>query len=362
VALSGLVRDQYGKKMSKSKGNGVDPLEWMDKFGSDAVRFGLLRGANPGADQAVAEDWIAGARNFANKVWNATRYALMNGAYVPERLPAADRLTVEDRWILSRLNEVVAEVDGLYEDFQFAKAMDALYHFAWDEVFDWYLELTKLRLPIGVAADDPAADTARAVLGHVLDVTLRLLHPAVPYLTETLWTKLTGRESIVIAEWPAADPARIDQAAEASIELLQGVVTEVRRFRTDQGLKDRQKVAARLVFGDDRLAGHEPAIRLLNWLTPAEDGFAPTATLALANATVELDTSGAIDVSAERKRLEKDLATARKEVELANGKLGNEAFLAKAPDAVVDKIRKRLAEAEADVTRLAAQLAALPAA
>ena len=193
IVLSGLVRDQYGKKMSKSKGNVVDPLEWMDKYGSDAVRFGLLRGANPGTDQAIAEEWIEGARNFCNKVWNATRFALMNGAYVPAELPAADRLTVEDRWILSRLNEVVAEADALYEDFQFAKTMEVLYHFAWDEVCDWYIELAKLRLPIGVADDDPAADTARAVLGHVLDVMLRLLHPVVPYLTETLWTALTGR-------------------------------------------------------------------------------------------------------------------------------------------------------------------------
>src|SRR5207248_6896922 len=124
VVLSGLVRDQFGKKMSKSKGNVVDPLEWMDKYGSDAVRFGLLRGANPGADQAIAEDWIAGARNSANKIWNATRFAMMNGTYVPTELPAADRLTVEDRWVLSRLNEVVAEVDALLEDFQFAKAME----------------------------------------------------------------------------------------------------------------------------------------------------------------------------------------------------------------------------------------------
>jgi valyl-tRNA synthetase len=366
VALSGLVRDQFGKKMSKSKGNGIDPIEWMDKFGSDAVRFGMARGANPGADQAVAEDWIAGARNFTNKVWNATRYALMNGAYVPEALPSADKLTVEDRWILSRLAEVTAEVDAFYEDFQFAKAMDALYHFAWDEVFDWYIELTKLRLPIGVTDDDPEADTARAVLGHVLDVTLRLLHPVVPYVTETLWTALTGRESIVVAEWPTADLSRVDTAAEESIALLQDVVTEVRRFRADQGVKPSQKVASRLTFSDPRLAAHEAAIRMLNRLTaPGEQdgaGFTPTATLPLTSATVELDTSGTIDVAAERKRLEKDLATARKEVELANAKLGNEAFLAKAPDAVVDKIRTRLAEAEADVVRLGAQLAALPAA
>ena len=365
VVLSGLVRDQFGKKMSKSKGNVVDPLEWMDKYGSDAVRFGLLRGANPGTDQAIAEDWIQGARNFANKVWNATRFAMMNGAFVPAELPAADRLTVEDRWILSRLNEVVAEVDALYEDFQFAKAMEALYHFAWDEVCDWYIELSKLRLPLGVSADDPGAQTARAVLGHVLDVMLRLLHPVVPYVTETLWTALTGRESIVIAEWPKADPSRVDADAEAVIAAVRAVVTEVRRFRTDQGVKDTQRVTARLTLTDARLAGQEPAIRLLNRLTaPQEEGagFHATATLTVPGAKVELDTSGTIDVAAERKRLEKGLATARKEVEQATAKLGNAEFLAKAPDAVVDKIRKRLADAEGDLARLGAQLDALPSA
>jgi len=195
-------------------------------------------------------------------------------------------------------------------------------------------------------------------------VTLRLLHPVVPYVTETLWTALTGRESVVIAEWPTADLSRVDTAAEESIALLQDVVTEVRRFRADQGVKPSQKVASRLTFSDPRLAEHEAAIRMLNRLTAPEDGagFTPTATLPLTSATVELDTSGTIDVAAERKRLEKDLAVAHKEVELANAKLGNEAFLAKAPDAVVDKIRTRLAEAEADVVRLGAQLAALPAA
>jgi valyl-tRNA synthetase len=243
--------------------------------------------------------------------------------------------------------------------------MEALYHFAWDEVCDWYIELSKLRLPLGVSADDPDAQTARAVLGHVLDVMLRLLHPVVPYVTETLWTALTGRESIVIAEWPRADLARVDAGAEAVIEAVQAVVTEVRRFRTDQGVKDTQRVAARLTLTDAKLAGQEPAIRLLNRLTtPERDGagFNATATLTVPGATVELDTSGTIDVAAERKRLEKGLATARKEVEQANAKLGNADFLAKAPDAVVEKIRKRLADAEGDIARLGAQLDALPAA
>src|SRR5919109_464547 len=143
VALHGMVRDQFGKKMSKSFGNAVNPLDWMDKYGSDALRFTLARGANPGVDVPIGEDWVQGSRNFANKIWNATRFALMNGATVDGPLPDASKMSATDRWILSRLNSVVAEVDALYEDFQFAKLSDALFHFAWDEVFDWYVELSK---------------------------------------------------------------------------------------------------------------------------------------------------------------------------------------------------------------------------
>ena len=141
IALHGLVRDKNGKKMSKSKGNVIDPLEFMDKYGSDALRFALARGANPGTDQALAEEWIAGARNFATKIWNATRFAIMNGANVKGLLPERSSLNHIDRWILDELDRTIASVDELYENFEFAKASESLYHFAWDEVCDWYLEL-----------------------------------------------------------------------------------------------------------------------------------------------------------------------------------------------------------------------------
>jgi valyl-tRNA synthetase len=142
IALHGMVRDQHGKKMSKSYGNAVDPLDWMDAYGSDALRFTLARGANPGVDVPIGEDWVQGSRNFINKVWNGVRFALSNNATAGS-VPARDALAPADRWILSRLNRTVAEVDAYYEDFQFAKATDALFHFAWDEVFDWYVELAK---------------------------------------------------------------------------------------------------------------------------------------------------------------------------------------------------------------------------
>ncbi|MFD6199907.1 valine--tRNA ligase [Streptomyces rubiginosohelvolus] len=355
IVLHGMVRDEHGKKMSKSFGNVVNPLDWMDKYGSDALRFTLARGANPGTDVPIGEDWVQGSAKFSNKIWNATRFALMNGATIEGELPSAEEMSVTDRWILSRLNKTVADVDAFYDDFQFAKISEALRHFAWDEVFDWYVELSKTTF---FAGGRPAEVSGR-VLGEVLDVMLRLLHPIVPFVTEALWTALTGRESIVIAEWPADSGFR-DDAAEKEIELVQQVVTEVRRFRNDQGLQPGQKVPAELTLTGTALAPHEAAMRQLLRLQPAGEGFHATASLPVAGATVALDLSGTIDVPAERKRLTKDLEAAQKEKAQATGKLGNEAFLAKAPDNVVDKIRGRLAKAEADIERIGAQLAALP--
>ncbi|MFG3137866.1 valine--tRNA ligase [Streptomyces sp. NPDC048211] len=355
IVLHGMVRDEHGKKMSKSFGNVVNPLDWMDKYGSDALRFTLARGANPGVDVPIGEEWVQGSAKFSNKIWNATRFALMNGATIEGELPSADEMSVTDRWILSRLNKTVAEVDAYYDDYQFSKLSESLRHFAWDEVFDWYLELSKTTF---FGGGRPAEVSGR-VLGEVLDVMLRLLHPVVPFVTETLWTALTGRESVVIAEWPKDSGFR-DDAAEKEIELVQQVVTEVRRFRNDQGLQPGQKVPAELTLTGTALAPHEAAMRQLARLQPAGEGFHATASLPIAGATVALDLSGTIDVGAERKRLTKDLEAAQKEKAQATGKLGNEAFLAKAPDNVVDKIRGRLAKAEADIERIAGQLAALP--
>ncbi|WP_318211196.1 MULTISPECIES: valine--tRNA ligase [unclassified Streptomyces] len=355
IAFHGMVRDEFGKKMSKSFGNTVNPLDWMDKYGSDALRFTLAKGANPGVDVPIGEDWVQASRNFANKIWNATRFAMMNGATVEGPLPDVADMSATDRWILSRLNKVVSEADAFYDDYQFAKLADALYHFAWDEVFDWYVELSKTTFFDG---GEQAKVSAR-VLGEVLDVTLRLLHPIVPFVTDTLWTTLTGGESLVVADWPKDSGFR-DEAAEKEIELVQQVVTEVRRFRSDQGLQPGQKVPARLDVTGTALAPHEAAIRQLLRLQPEGEGFSATASLPVAGATVALDLSGTIDVAAERKRLAKDLAAAEKEKAQANGKLGNEAFLAKAPDNVVDKIRTRLAKADEDIARIQTQLANLP--
>ncbi|MEU7905123.1 valine--tRNA ligase [Actinoplanes sp. NPDC049118] len=359
VALHGLVRDAHGKKMSKSFGNAVDPLDWIDRYGADATRFTLARGANPGSDVPISEEWCQGSRNFCNKLWNATRFALMNGATVEGDVPATSELSTVDKWILSRLQHVIAEVDEQLATYEFAKACDTLYHFAWDDVCDWYVELSK---PV-LATDGPEAARSRRVLGHVLDQLLRLLHPVIPFVTEELWTVLTGAESLVTSAWPVTDKARVDDVAEEELAALQKVVTEVRRFRSDQGLRPGQRVSAALTgLGNVGIDVHEPLIRSLARLdTPAAD-FAATATLAVTGGiTVDLDTRGTIDVAAERARLDKDRAVAEKEAAQCRAKLGNDAFVGKAPEQVVAKIKDRLATAEADLARIAAALKALPA-
>jgi valyl-tRNA synthetase len=355
VALHGLVRDQFGKKMSKSRGNTVDPLDWVDRFGADATRFTLARGANPGGDIAISEDWAAGSRNFVNKLWNAVRFALLNGARVPEGGLDPAALSVPDRWILSRLSTVIAEVDRQFEAFEFGKICDALYHFAWDEVFDWYVELAKVPL---TSDDADAADTTRQVLGFVLDQLLRLLHPVMPFVTEELWIALTGEESVMVSAWPRYSFA--DQAAEAEISSLMRLVTEIRRFRSDQGLRPGQRVAARLTgIEGTPLAGHEGRIRSLLRLDPPGDDFTASASVETEGITAELDVAGVIDVAAERRRMEKDLAAARAEAEQATRKLGNAEFTAKAPAAVVAKTRQRLEVAQADIARIEQRLASI---
>jgi valyl-tRNA synthetase len=386
IALHGMVRDAHGKKMSKTAGNTVDPLEWMDSYGADALRFTLARGANPGADSPISEEWVAGSRSFTTKLFNATKFALINGARVPETLPDRAGLTDADRWILDRTDQLVSEVDDLLEDFQFAKATEALYHFTWDEFCDWYVELSKVQLDAGVGMSDNAsldahvrrpgagvpqdadglrAESTREVLGHVLDVLLRLLHPTIPFVTELLWTTLTGRASLVVADWPKPSAGPWDERAAQRIESVQKLITEIRRFRSDQGLKPKQRVAARLSGMEALgLTDHVPAIRSLARVAEPADGFTSSASIEVGlgsgNVTVELDLSGAIDVEAERKRLAKDLAAAEKELSGTEKKLNNPAFTDKAPVDVVEKIKARRETARSDIERINSRLSALP--
>ena len=355
IALHGLVRDQFGKKMSKSRGNTVDPIEFMDKYGSDALRFTLARGANPGTDQALAEDWVAGSRNFATKLWNATRFGMLNGANVSGDLAPRKELNAIDNWILTRLDQTVADCDELFEKFEFAKACDLIYHFAWDDLCDWYLELSKSTF---TEAGAGAGKSAR-VLGEVLDQLFRLMHPVMPFITEELWCSLTNNESLMIASWPKSDLSTQDQASVKLVAKMREIVTEIRRFRNDQGIKSTAKVNAKFTgLKEAGLESYESALRHIVKCEAGGDKF--TAKTQIGNVTVEFDLTGAIDLVAERSRLSKDLQTAQKDRDTAKVKLDNEGFMAKAPMEVVTEIRERLAQTTEDIARITALLEKLP--
>ncbi|CAB4586318.1 unannotated protein [freshwater metagenome] len=355
IALHGLVRDQFGKKMSKSRGNTVDPIEFMDKYGSDALRFTLARGANPGTDQALAEDWVAGSRNFATKLWNATRFGMLNGANVSGDLAPRKELNAIDNWILTRLDQTVADCDELFEKFEFAKACDLIYHFAWDDLCDWYLELSKSTF---TEAGAGAKKSAR-VLGEVLDQLFRLMHPVMPFITEELWCSLTNNESLMIASWPKSDLSAQDQESVKLVAKMQEIVTEIRRFRNDQGIKSTAKVNAKFTgLKEAGLESYESALRHIVKCEAGGDKF--TAKTQIGNVTVEFDLTGAIDLVAERSRLSKDLQTAQKDRDTAKVKLDNEGFMAKAPMEVVTEIRQRLAQTTEDIARITALLEKLP--
>nr|WP_305083626.1 valine--tRNA ligase [Corynebacterium sp. CCUG 61414] len=363
--LHGLVRDEKGRKMSKSLGNGIDPMDWVERYGADALRFALARGANPGVDLPIGEDNATSARNFATKLYNATRFTLMNGAAVGP-LPAREELTDADRWILDRAEEVRAKVDAYLDDYQFAKANEDLYHFAWDELCDWYLEIAKTQIPR--EGETAQGRNTQIVLGRVLDVVLRLLHPTMPFITEVLWTALTQQPSVTQAPWPTAEDTNggveTDDVARRRIQDAIKLITELRRFRADQGVKPNQKVPAKLDFAKADLAGLENVIRDIARVEAPAEGFAASASIEMrlsqATLDVALDTSGTVDVAAERKRLEKELAAAEKELDTTGRQLGNEQFLANAPEQVVEKIKVRQQVAKEEFARVTARLAQLP--
>ena len=362
--LHGLVRDEKGRKMSKSLGNGINPMDWVEQYGADALRFALARGANPGVDLPIGEDNATSARNFTTKLFNAAKFALMNGARVDE-LPAREELTDADRWILDRCEEVRAKVDAYLDDYQFAKANEELYHFAWDELCDWYLEIAKTQIPR--ERDIAQGENTQVVLGRVLDVVLRLLHPTMPFITEVLWKELTGGETVTLAPWPSAQDTNggveSDLNARRRIEDSIKLITELRRFRADQGVKPSQKVPAKLDFAAADLVAQEDMVRQIARVEEPGDGFVASASIEMrlsqTTLDVALDTSGTVDVAAERKRLEKELAAAQKELDTTAAKLGNEQFLANAPEPVVEKIRQRQRVAQEEFARVSARLEGL---
>jgi valyl-tRNA synthetase len=372
VAIHGMVRDAQGKKMSKSFGNVIDPIELMDRYGTDALRFALVRGANPGGDVPLAEEWVEGARNFANKLWNLGRFvlgALEAQAGAPPDGPATGTTApatppegspaLADRWLLSRLEATRAAVTAAYEGFDPAEAARLLHGFAWSELADWAVELAKPRL----AAGGEDAERAAATLAYALDVTVALLHPIMPFVTEELGRALTGAETITLGPWPAERPGDLDPRAEAAMAGLQEAIVAIRRFRAEHHVPPSSR--PRLVVvpaGDDQAAlfrDEAERIRRLARLEAVEVASAapavPTAKLLAAGHELYLPLEGLLDLDEERARLERELANLGAERVRAEAKLANPAFLEKAPAPVVARARERLAEVDEALAKVKAQ-------
>jgi valyl-tRNA synthetase len=382
VYLHGLVRDEQGRKMSKSLGNALDPLDLIRDYGSDALRFSLLTGSTPGNDMKMSVQRIEGNRNFANKIWNAARFVIMNlqGRELPlahdtDRfnvsfaLPARNELSLADRWILSRLQSVEAEVTRLIESWQFGEAGRQLYEFLWNEYCDWYIEAAKVRLYEGTPAQ--ALATCQT-LAYVLEHSLRLLHPYMPYVTETIWQNLPGGlnlkgRALIISRWPQSIGLE-DNRADDSFGRLQEIVRAIRNVRSEYNVEPGRRIPASISAGEHMHALQQEAPLLASLARLATEGLTIAAdlpapdksiTLATGGITLYLPLAGLVDLAAERTRLQKEIDNLTKLIERSENLLDNAGFVAKAPPDVIERERAKLNEAAARRQQLQERLADL---
>ena len=367
VYLHGLVTDEKGQKMSKSKGNVIDPLELIDKYGADALRFTMTSlAASQAGRLRLAPARVEGARNFATKLWNATRFAEMNGAALPPGFdPATARLTV-NRWMLGELARANQAIDKALTDFRLNEAATTLYEFVWGVVCDWYVELTK---PIVQGADGSEKDETRAVTAFVLRETVKLMHPVMPFITEELWDKLGHRAEhgpLIGQPWPA--PATVDAAADAEMGWLVKLISDIRSARAELNVPAGAKLRLLVIGGNDttaaRIETHRAAIERLARIEGVEAAAsAPRASLQIVvgEATYALPVGEVIDLKAESARLQKEIKKLADEVGKIDAKLANAAFVARAPEEVVEEQRERRAQAEQTAARLSAALERLGA-
>lgn len=369
VFIHGLVRDSEGRKMSKSLGNGIDPVEVIDKYGADTLRFMLITGNTPGNDMRFYWERVEAARNFANKIWNASRYMLMNLEGADDSfVPAESDYTLADRWILSRAAATARDVTANLERYELGEAGRMIYEFLWSEFCDWYIELTKARLYD--KENVRAKNTALYVLRTVLERTMRLLHPFMPFLTEEIWQKLPHEgESIMRAPWPEVGDNDIDSEAETAMTAIMEVIKVTRNLRAELGTPPGKKSALILRVRDvalaDTFAAHVDYFHALASASEvtflAADAPDPenVVTGALAGAAVYLPLAGLIDVEKETARLTKERDNLEKEIGRLTGKLANAGFTSKAPAAVVAAEREKLAGYEEKVTLIRTRLADL---
>ena len=370
VYLHGLIRDEKGEKMSKSRGNVVDPVGIIEKYGTDALRFALSTGNSPGNDMKLNPQKLEGSRNFANKLWNAARFVVSNIDSVEMKIQPGVP-TTEDRWILSRLNHLVAEVTELNEDFQFGEALRRIYDFLWTEYCDWYIEIAKIRLRQNEGPNSPLP-----LLVQVLETSLRLLHPFMPFITEELWQSLRERQregkpdSIMVAPYPVADAKAFDADAEREMESVFEIVRSIRNARVESGVDPARFIKAIIITGESKqaLEAHAQAITTLARVRPlnivgSAEGLKlrqdQAKILVLKGVEVILPLEGMVDADAEKSRLLKEVEANQAEIARIEKLLLDESFTTKAPAAVVEKERQKLSDRKDKLAKLTDRLTQL---
>lgn len=362
VLFHGLVRDAQGRKMSKSLGNGIDPLEIIDKYGADALRFALSTGNSPGNDMRFSDEKVESSRNFANKIWNAARFVLMN---LPENEPAPhlpDTLETEDKWVLSKYNALVKSVTDNLDRFELGIAVQKLYDFIWDILCDWYIELVKVRL----REEGETAANARAVLVYVMSNTLKLLHPFMPFITEEIWQTLPHEgESIMISAWPEYDPVLDFSADETEMERVMEAIRAIRNRRAQMNVppSKKAKVIVETAYQDTFANGAKYIERLASAAEVEVAGHvdAPDGAVSIvtADAKIFIPLDQLVDLKAELARLNKERDAAVKQAESIKAKLANENFVSRAPEHVVQTQRDNLARLNDQIAKLDESIAAI---
>jgi len=358
VFIHGLVRDAQGRKMSKSLGNGIDPLEIIDQYGADSLRFTLVTGISPGNDMRFQQERLEGARNFMNKLWNATRFALMNlQDYQADAYPL--ELTLADKWLLTRLARVSADADANLEKYELGEALRAIYDFAWDEFCDWYVELAKLRLYKGTPEQK---HTAQTVLATVLRGILELLHPFAPFITEELWQQLPHEgDSIMLVKYPNGQGATLYEAEEKQMQTVMDLIRAIRNMRAEMNVPTGKKAPVIISAGEELLSQMQEAESYIKMLAAAEsiefvspDSPVPdkAAKAHVRGVDAYLPLAGLIDLDKEIARIEKEIANTENELKRLAGKLSNQGFLAKAPADVVEKERAKEGEYQTKLASL----------
>ncbi|EMF0108453.1 valine--tRNA ligase [Enterococcus hirae] len=349
VLIHGLIRDEQGRKMSKSLGNGIDPMEVIEKYGADALRWFLSNGSAPGQDVRFSYEKMDAAWNFINKIWNASRFVIMNSeGMTVEDITLTGEKTVADRWILTRLNETIAKVTELFDHFEFGEAGRQLYNFIWDDFCDWYIEMSKEVL---YGDDAVSKQTTQSILVHTLDQILRLLHPIMPFVTEEIWQHIPHQgTSLVVADYPVVHPEFNDETASKGMEVLKELIRSVRNIRSEVNTPLSKPITLMIKINDPKIGQFltENTSYIERFCNPEEltissEIVAPDLAMSavLTGAEIFLPLAGLINIEEEIKRLEKELAKWTDEVKRVQGKLGNERFVANAPAEVVEAERAK---------------------